>query len=144
MTELVTGGFGQGKLTWVLNNRRAGYWQNIKITDENSDIADLNAFIPENELFMKDKTLYIINHLHLIIKSKGREQTLLWLNGLISRCSQSGSSLIIICDELGCGIIPLDASDRQYREDVGRIMCSLAEKAGHVYRVICGIGQKLK
>jgi adenosylcobinamide kinase/adenosylcobinamide-phosphate guanylyltransferase len=46
--------------------------------------------------------------------------------------------------ELGCGLVPMDPFDRDYRESVGRISCLLAERAGAVYRVYCGIPVKIK
>lgn len=51
---------------------------------------------------------------------------------------------IIICDEVGNGIVPASPAEREYRERVGRILITLAQKAEEVERVICGIGQKLK
>lgn len=51
---------------------------------------------------------------------------------------------VILCDEVGCGITPLDRADRDWRELVGRICCELAEKACAVYRVHCGMGVRLK
>lgn len=52
--------------------------------------------------------------------------------------------LIIICDEVGNGIVPADAFEREYRERLGRLLCELAQRAEHVDRVICGIAQRLK
>ena len=51
---------------------------------------------------------------------------------------------IIICDEVGCGIIPLDKSDRVYREALGRFLCDLAAISDTVIRVTAGIGQFIK
>lgn len=51
---------------------------------------------------------------------------------------------VILCNELGCGLVPMDAFDRRYRELVGRIQCELAKRANSVYRVYCGIGVKIK
>lgn len=51
---------------------------------------------------------------------------------------------IIICDEIGLGVVPLDAFDRQWRDCVGRSLCRIAAKATDVERIICGIGMKLK
>ena len=39
---------------------------------------------------------------------------------------------------------PIEKKDREYRELVGRISCLFAEHADEVYRVICGIAQKIK
>lgn len=54
---------------------------------------------------------------------------------------QSG---VITIAELGCGLIPVDAFDRDYREIVGRISCELARNAEAVYRVCCGIATQIK
>lgn len=51
---------------------------------------------------------------------------------------------IILCDEIGCGIVPLDPLDRRWREETGRLCCALAEQAKLVVRVQCGLPQVLK
>ncbi len=52
--------------------------------------------------------------------------------------------IIIISNEIGCGVVPIDKFDRSYRETVGRVNCYLAQKAETVIRVVCGIGVKIK
>ena len=39
---------------------------------------------------------------------------------------------IVICDELGCGVVPMDYEDRAWRERTGRLLCDLAAKADRV------------
>ena len=51
---------------------------------------------------------------------------------------------VLICDEVGCGVTPLDRVDRDWRERVGRACCALAERADAVYRVSCGLEVRLK
>ena len=51
---------------------------------------------------------------------------------------------IIVCDEIGCGLVPVDAFEREYREETGRIMTALAERAERVDRVVCGIGTRIR
>ncbi len=51
---------------------------------------------------------------------------------------------VVICDEVGCGVAPLECTDRVWREKVGRICCRLAERAEAVYRVQCGLGVRIK
>ncbi|GFI62577.1 hypothetical protein IMSAG049_01761 [Clostridiales bacterium] len=51
---------------------------------------------------------------------------------------------IVICDEIGNGIVPIDAFDRQWREETGRAMCQLSKNAEAVYRVCAGIAQRIK
>ena len=52
--------------------------------------------------------------------------------------------VVILCDEVGCGVVPVDPSERAWREEVGRLCCALAERARGVERVFCGLGMVLK
>lgn len=51
---------------------------------------------------------------------------------------------ILITNEIGYGIVPVDDFERSYRETTGRICCNLAQEAAEVVRVTCGIGRKIK
>lgn len=58
--------------------------------------------------------------------------------------SQNISAKVVACDEVGCGVVPMDKKQILYREAVGRSCCILAERADKVTRVICGIGEIIK
>ena len=51
---------------------------------------------------------------------------------------------IVIMNETGCGIIPLEKSEREWREMTGRAGCIIAERSETVYRVCCGIPTVIK
>ena len=51
---------------------------------------------------------------------------------------------IVVCDEVGCGVIPLEKRDRQAREAIGRLCVLLAKNADGVVRVIAGIPTVIK
>ena len=51
---------------------------------------------------------------------------------------------IILLDEIGSGIIPMDQSEREWRESTGRCGCILAAHADTVIRLVCGIPYALK
>ena len=51
---------------------------------------------------------------------------------------------IVIINEIGCGIIPLEKSEREWREMTGRAGCILADRSEKVYRVCCGIATLIK
>lgn len=51
---------------------------------------------------------------------------------------------VVICDEIGCGIVPAEKEDRLWRERVGRTCCRLAENAEAVIRLNCGIATVIK
>ena len=53
-------------------------------------------------------------------------------------------ALIDKMNEIGCGIIPLEKSERKWREITGRAGCIIAERAETVYRVCCGIATVIK
>lgn len=52
--------------------------------------------------------------------------------------------IILICNEVGCGLVPVEKRDRQYRDLVGEVCIWLAKEAEEVHRVICGIGRRIK
>lgn len=50
----------------------------------------------------------------------------------------------VLCDEVGCGVVPLERQDREHREAIGRLCCQLAQEAQSVYRLQCGLPMRLK
>ncbi len=57
---------------------------------------------------------------------------------------EQNPAIVIIINEIGNGIIPLEKSERVWREQVGKVGCALAEKADEVVRITCGCALKLK
>lgn len=126
--KLVIGGFAQGKLNYVLQTY--GLQQNIV----------WDSILQENQALPGETV--IINHFHNWVKARiavggcpERE-----IMDFVERCPEC----VIISDEIGNGIVPLEAFEREYRERTGRILVELASRAETVERVICGIGQKIK
>lgn len=84
------------------------------------------------------------NQVHLFIKkrlSEGKTQEEI-LTEILETTSEG--QWVIIADEIGNGVVPLDTFDRNYRESTGRILIELAKEATEVHRVIVGIGQRIK
>ena len=46
--------------------------------------------------------------------------------------------------EIGGGIVPMDAGERDWRERHGVLLQELARRAVHVRRVFCGLTEELK
>lgn len=88
------------------------------------------------------KTAEAVRDFHLLVKK------ILSENGdaasEVKRLIEDNPNVIIISDEIGYGVVPVDKFEREYRETVGRICCYLAEKAETVIRVVCGIGNVIK
>jgi len=51
---------------------------------------------------------------------------------------------VVVCDEVGSGIIPLTSKERMAREATGRLSIRLAERAERVVRLVCGIPVVIK
>ncbi len=62
----------------------------------------------------------------------------------IRRFLEKNPRTIIVMDEVGAGVVPVEWSDREYREAVGLAGQLLAREAEEVYRVVCGIGVRIK
>lgn len=126
--RLVLGGFAQGKLTYVL-------W-NYPLQED----MVFDGILPDDAKLQKSPV--IINHLHFWIRRRildgGCPEEEIW------SFLEHYPNCILICDEIGNGIVPMEPFERAYRERVGRMLIQLAEKAEEVERVICGIGQKIK
>lgn len=126
--RLVIGGRAQGKLSYVLGTF-------------GEEIPQVWEKIPENLQVSEDMPV-VINHLHLWIRERllaggFPEQE---LEEFLNYCPDC----VILCDEIGNGIVPVDAFEREYRERTGRIQIELAKKAEKVERVLCGLGQRIK
>ncbi|MCI8747730.1 MAG: hypothetical protein HFH67_07670 [Lachnospiraceae bacterium] len=126
--EVYTGGAFQGKLEYVLEKK--GYGRDSVL--EGAVINPLTC----------TSGYKIINHFHEFIRNyvdKPEE-----VNEFAEMLVRTRDDIIIITDQVGCGIVPLDRTEREWRELHGRVMCRLASNAKHVERIICGTGQVIK
>lgn len=51
---------------------------------------------------------------------------------------------MVICTEVGAGVVPIDKGDRVFRENAGRLGVQLANHAQKVVRMVCGIPVVIK
>ncbi len=74
------------------------------------------------------------------------------LQKLVERDPERSASLlgalaqkeVVICNEVGSGIIPMSPEGRAVREATGRLCIELAKRANKVVRLVCGIATVLK
>lgn len=152
--ELYIGGFVQGKLEYVQNKKaeeaisiamvidcaQSDYQKTLQSIDNKikNENADVNNIANVNDIV-------IINHLHLWVKDllrEGMEEAA--VQSTILSWVATHPNTILICDELGNGIVPLEKMERVWREQTGRLMIELAKQAERVERILCGLGQRLK
>ena len=137
--DLIIGGYAQNKVEYAKNEYSdAILYENL---DTNRIIISLKE---ENSA----KNI-IINNLQLVIKeflSAGMKPEEVWqeIKNRMFKLEEHGANLILISDEIGGGIVPMDAFDREWREVTGRILCRLAEQAQKVVRIVMGLPQIIK
>ncbi len=149
--EVYFGGAFQGKLEYVLEKKGC-----LKVADGSGcSLKDI-------------KEAQVLNHLHLYIKRLTYKEDAAYNTTvddtittddtitadttaktmsaaeIINDIYEANPDIILICDEVGGGIVPLKKEDRIYREAVGRALCCAVKKSDRVERVMCGIGQCLK
>ena len=143
--EVYFGGAFQGKLEYVLEKKGC-----LKVADgAGCSLKDI-------------KDAQVLNHLHLYIKRLTYKEDAAYNTTMddtittdttaktmsaaeiINDIYEANPDIILICDEVGGGIVPLKKEDRIYRETVGRALCCAVKKSDRVERVMCGIGQCLK
>lgn len=124
---LVTGGAYQGKLDYALDI--TGLGKNSVIDGEYCGFEDV--FNCE-----------VIYRFHELVRRllENEEDVEKFVKKLI----EENPEAIIIVNEVGSGVIPLEPFDRKFRETVGRASCMIAKNANEVHRVVCGMGVKIK
>lgn len=87
-----------------------------------------------------DKSRVVDFHLYVLELLKSDVEPVAYIKEHLSDYSDK----VIICDDISCGVVPIDPLMRKWREVLGRILALLAKESDEVVRVFCGIGTKLK
>lgn len=124
---LIIGGAFQGKKAYAEKT--------FSLKEE--DFTD-GACCTEEELYQAKAVLHFHEFVRRNLK-EGRD-----IGGMAERILQKNPSVILLCNELGSGVVPVEAFDREWREATGRLCCRLAAEAEEVHRVVCGIGMVIK
>ncbi len=124
--RLIIGGQGQGKLSYVLQEGHTK--EDIIFCGEDGEVR-----IPSPP----KKIIYNFHHEIRKLMQAG-------LDPMRYTEEHITDEMIVICNEIGAGIVPADRFERQYRDMVGLVCCALAKRAETVERVCCGISQTIK
>lgn len=125
--KLILGGAFQGKKEYVM--------EHLEISKE--QIMDGKTASYE-AIF----TCVCMDHFHEWVRARLNDG--ITLDGLEEKIMEKNPGLVLITNELGYGVVPVEAFDRMYRETTGRVCTRLAAKSSCVVRVVCGIGTVLK
>lgn len=83
-----------------------------------------------------------VNSFHLLCRSILEENG--DLNAYVDALLTRNPGAVVVSDEIGLGVVPLDPFERRWREETGRALCRLAAASDQVERIVCGIGVRLK
>lgn len=140
--ELIIGGSFQGKLEYARQKLQTCRHNNIIILD-GGDIDTAGAATGRRR---QSSGPLILNRLHLFVRNciqKGyREEEAVY--PVLDNLLRENPEMIIVCDEVGYGVVPLSEAEQKYREAVGRTLCYLAQRADSMERVIGGMPMKIK
>ena len=124
---LVFGGVYQGKLDYVRE----------RFSLQDSDIffcTDDDATHPAGK-----KVIYEIDKWLLALLREGYDVT-----EQIDKFVKNNQNAIIICNDISCGIVPVEPVMRKWREEVGWFLVTVAKNSDEVIRLYCGIPTRLK
>ena len=63
---------------------------------------------------------------------------------LVQACAGASTKIILVTNEVGCGIVPENALARRFRDEAGRLNQLAARHAREVHWIMFGIGMRLK
>lgn len=131
----IIGGENQGKLEYLFNISR--------FKKENVvDCLNVDGLKAEEILMSNRPVIYNFNNLikELLVVYDDEQK----VKEKIKKMIKENRKAVIISNEIGYGIVPIDKFERRYRELTGRICCEIAKESKEVHRVICGIGTIIK
>ena len=85
-----------------------------------------------------------ILHLETYIRRRLKESPDMEAEAFVNLLEERNPQAVLVSAEVGCGLVPVNAFDRKYRELTGRVCTCIAERADTVIRVVCGIPTVLK
>lgn len=123
--KLIIGGAYQGKLTYAV--KKYGFSEEA--------LFDLSAGFPEKECAC-------VYHLEALTRAAAADG--LSADDIVKILMPHIKNAVVISREVGCGVVPMDPFERQYRETHGAVLRQLANEATSVFRIFCGLTEVLK
>lgn len=123
----ITGGSYQGKLDYA--RRR------FHLTDADIQLCDEDT----RKIDFSRRCVAYIDRFALNRVRAGEEPTATFIEN-IDRLADS----VLISTDISGGVVPMDATLRAWREACGRMNNALAARADEVWRLFCGMPQRLK
>ena len=128
---LIFGGVYQGKLDYALN--RFGLAENEVFFCRDTDInAPDGTSAGKKIVYEIDKWILALVKADINVTEK------------IKQFASDNTEAVVICNDISCGVVPVDPVLRKWREETGRAAGYLSQCADEVVRLFCGIPARLK
>lgn len=127
--RMIIGGAWQGQLDWAKKHYKEVHWIDGK-TCPLEDLYTCEGIFDFHEYIKR-----------VMIKAQQEDQD---IKEIASTVILKNPEIVIVSDEIGYGLVPVDAFERRYREQTGRICTELAAFSEQVVRVVMGIGMVIK
>ena len=129
--KLIFGGAYQGKLEYVLKEYKAS---DDEIFYCSREVAEID---------LSKRIIYGLENFSWACEASGSIPKEMLLEILDSQKNDLNET-IFISEDISCGLVPMDKTERSWRENHGRMMIALANKCTSVERIFCGIPMKIK
>lgn len=130
----------------IHRKRRPSSWQTWEIPQDLPETME--RLCQSSDVVLVDcLTLYFSNYL---FAHDGEDDeaiidgALAELQAVLAAFRQAGVTVVLVTNELGCGIVPMEHVSRLYRDLMGKINQAAAAEADEVYLSVCGITTELK
>ena len=124
---LIFGGAYQGKLEYVLNRFELSMEDVIFCTEKDYSLP------------CGKKVICDIDKWILALIKAGQD-----VSEAVGQFQHENPDAIVICNDISCGVVPMDPVMRKWRDETGRFMGRIAQHAIEVVRLYCGIPTVLK
>lgn len=149
----IIGGREQGKTAYALElwkkrcleRRKSEGLSTGSDSEKNLEACTAIPRIADGRLELDEQTVMqadVITHFERFVRREmevGRDPYV-----FAERLMQENPDAYVTADEIGCGIVPMEAFEREYRETDGRVCQRIAAYSEEVHRVICGLGMRIK
>ena len=116
----ITGGAYQGKLPFA---------------KEKFDLRDSDIFVCTEEAepdWSRRCLVHLERYVYYCVK-----------NGILPE-DHAREDAVLIGDDIFCGVVPIDTTERAWREETGRFYGRISTRAEKVYRLFCSLPLELK
>lgn len=123
--DLIIGGAYQGKLDWAI---------------EEYHLSDRDVFsCTGEEVDFSCRCIDRLEEFTLACVKQGADPV-----AFFEQHGPEWESSVLICQDISCGVVPMTAELRLWRNETGRLCQYLARHARRVSRIFCGLEQRLK